>query len=328
MTENEGKWGTGGDAASDETLRRYLLCRLSDDERSQLDQRLLVDDELAEALLLAESELTDDYASGALNEDERESFKKSFLTTVSRREMLRLSTALHDYAGSQAAAVSVSRFAQPEEASWQRWLGGLFGFGHPRAWAFAGSFAVLIMLVGIAWFALKQDRAPELLITRNEPIPTSSPQASPGTDPSPSISSSPISPAPHPSPARQSIPTPMEPAVPATVATFVLSPGALRDGGDMTRVALPDGERDVIRLRLVLESGSEGVYQAEVATAEGQKVTVRSRLKADISRGDPRLTIQLPARLLQSGDYQIKLSRQKADGQLEAAGRYYFRALD
>jgi hypothetical protein len=57
-------------------------------------------------------------------------------------------------------------------------------------------------------------------------------------------------------------------------------------------------------------------------------VTVRSKLKSDNRSADPKVTIDIPARLLQSGDYQINLTRQKARGHFDTVGRYYFRALD
>src|SRR6185503_21346599 len=129
MAEDKGQIGANGSSSvPDETLRLYLLCRLSDDERLQLDQRLLIDDEMAERVQLAESELMDEYASGGLDSVEREFFEKRFLTTAARREKLRLSSALHEYAGSQTPAVPVPRIVHPEKSSWREGLAGLFGF--------------------------------------------------------------------------------------------------------------------------------------------------------------------------------------------------------
>jgi len=89
---------------------------------------------------------------------------------------------------------------------------------------------------------------------------------------------------------------------------------------------VPGGERDVVRLNLVLEDDGEGTYQAEVATAEGQKVIVRAGLKV-VRNGQNKIVLTIPARLLHTRDYQVKLERQKSDGQTESVGRYYFRAL-
>jgi hypothetical protein len=323
MAEHEAQTGSDGPAMSDETLRLYLLCRLEEDERLELDERLLVDNQLAERIVLVESELTDDYVAGRLDTVERAAFSKRFLVTEGRKRQLHFTSALQDYSRSQAAA-PVSVITQRSGPAWRERIAGLFSPNRP-AWAFAGSLAVLLLLIGLTWFVVKQRRETQGLMARHEPIPTSSPQASPQVVASPAISS-----VPQPTPGQKTpvVPAPSEPAVRPTIASLVLPPGAIRGGGDLPRIALPDGERDIVRLSLVLEAVAEGTYQAELLTAEGQAVTARSKLKVDTRNAEARVVLDIPARLLHNGDYQIKLSRQKVDGQLETVGRYYFRALD
>ena len=306
----------GGSSVSDETLRLYLLGALEANERLRLDEQLLLDDSLAERVQLAESVLTDDYATAKLNQAERELFERKFLVTNERKENLRLSAALRSYAEAPPAVSML-----PEKSSWSERLAGLFALNSGRRWAVAGSFAVLLLLVGIAWFIAKQERETGPLIARNEPTAPGSSQVI--TQASPAQ----VTPGSQPSPAPVASPATPEPSVPATIASFVLMPGALRAGGDMTRVAIPGGERDVVRLSLVVETPSEGSYTAELTTAEGQKVLVRPNLK--ITRnGHAKVILIVPARLLHTRDYQIKLTRPTPDGQTESAGRYYFRALE
>lgn len=296
---------------SDETLRSYLLGRLGETERSQLDQRLLIDDSLAERVQLAESQLVDEYASGELDRADQELFDRGFLTTDARRQTARLSTALRSYARSE---FETRRATEESKPAWLASIASFFSFKPTAAWAAAGSFALLILVLGTAWLLTLRRPSGEL-ITGQSPISTMSPPAAA----SPAIAQVP------PSPAKPDAkPTP-EPAPPVAVASAVLLSGALRGEGDMARVAVPRGERDIVRLSLVLETPSPGVYQAELATAEGQTVTVRNGLKIH-KNGKTKVTFEVPARLVQTGDYQVKLSR-KADGQTEAVGRYYFRAL-
>ncbi len=310
MTTDREKPAGEGEPISDERLRLYLLGALDEHERLNLDERLLIDDELAERVALTESTLTDDYATGKLNQSERELFESKFLVTDERKQNLRLSASLSDYAQTQTATVSHS----PEELPWSQKLAGIFAFNSPRAWAVAGSFAVLLLLVGLTWFVFKRTQESPPLIAKNEPTTVNSSEV-PQTG----------SPKGQPSPAPVASPSPETP--PATVASFVLMPGALRSGGDMMRIAVPGGERDMVRLSLVVETPSDGPYQAELATAEGQKVLVRSNLK--ITRnGHAKIVLTVPARLLHTRDYQVKLTQQKPDGQSESAGRYYFRAQE
>lgn len=311
LTTDNQKPAGEGEPISDEKLRLYLLGTLNGDDRLKVDERLLADDELAERLALVESVLTDHYAAGKLDPAERELFESKFLVTDDRKQNLRLSAALSDYADTQASTV----IPLPERSSWSEKLAGLFALNSPRAWAVAGSFAALLLLVGVTWFILKRPQESKPLIAKNEPTTVNSSEVVPQTG----------SPQSQPSPAPNASPSPE--TVPATVASFVLMPGALRSGGDMTRIAVPGGERDIVRLSLVVETPSEGTYQAELVTAEGQKVLVRPNLK--ITRnGHAKIILTVPARLLHTRDYQIKLTQQKPDGPSESVGRYYFRAQE
>lgn len=297
---------------SDETLSLYLLSRLSDEDRSQLDERLLTDDSLADRVQLAESQLIDEYASGDLGPTTQKLFVEKFLTTEARRKAVRLSVALQNYANPEVQTPAITENAAP---GWLESFKRLFSFKPNAAWAAAGSFAVLILLLGGAWWLTSRRPSREPVIATSSPVPT------PHLDSStPSLAA-----APAPSPPKPEIGPSPEPASPVAIASAVLLPGALRAGGDMVRVAVPRGERDIVRLSLVLETSGSGPFQAVLTTAEGQTVTVRNRL-ASHRNGQTKVVLEVPARLIQTGDYQVKLSR-KTDGQTEPIGRYYFRAV-
>ncbi len=319
MAEHEGQTGSDGAPAwPDETLRLYLLCLLAEDERLRVDERLLGDQELAERIALVESELTDDYAAGRLNTAEQEAFAKRFLVTEDRRRQLRFTSALQDYSRSRAAAPVITPRPAP---SLRERIAGFFSPNRP-GWAIAGSFAVLVLLVGLVWFIASQLRDSTPLIAKQEsPTPVLlSPARS--QDSVPHEASAPT---PQPTPSRkpEAIPSPADQRV--TIASFVLLPGGARGGGELARVAVPGGKRDVVRLTLELENATAaGSYQAELANAEGHAVSVPGKLTTEAGN---RVVYAIPARLLHSGDYQIKLSRTNASGQTETVGRYYFRAL-
>jgi len=316
MTEDEGHLGAdGAPAVSDETLRQYLLGRLEAEERLRLDESLLVDHQLAERIVLLESELTDDYAAGRLDSIDHAAFAERFLVTEDRKRQLSFTLALQDYSRTRAVAPVTQRVGP----SWRERIAGLFSFDRP-AWVIVGSAAVLILLVGLVWFVAKQQRRDSPLIARQEPpTPAVSPQGSPQSPNSRATTS------PSPQPTRKPETTPSPATAPVTIASFVLLPGAARSGGELVRVAVPNGKRDVVRLSLVLEeTPGAGAYQAELAKAEGQVISVVKQPK--IEPGN-RLVFDVPARLLPGGDYQINLSRTNAAGQTETLGRYYFRAL-
>jgi hypothetical protein len=296
---------------SDETLKLYLLGSLPENERLTIDEQLLIDDEFAERMALSESVLIDEFVAKRLDSEEREKFVTRFLVTADRRQALQLSASLQDFAARDLPVAEI----QVSGPSWREKLSAYFAFNSPRGWVGAGSLAILILVVGLIWFASRQREQNQLIAQNENP-----------SVPSPTVAPSPITtPSPNATPSISQVP-PDSPA-PPTVASFVLLPGAVRAGGDMTRVVIPGGERDTVRLSLVLETPADGSYLAELVTAEGQKVLVRPNLKP-VRNGQIKIVLTIPARVLHSRDYQIKLSHKSANGPVESVGRYYFRALE
>lgn len=91
------------DATDRNTIRRYLLGELTQDEQSApVEERLLLDDDFFEEFELVKEDLIDQYVSRELSDEERESFEQQFLTTPERRESLRQAQVLARYAERRA----------------------------------------------------------------------------------------------------------------------------------------------------------------------------------------------------------------------------------
>lgn len=299
---------------SDQELRSYLLGELPEQERLVFDQRLLADDGFAQKVRVAESQLIDEYVAGEFDPRTAQAFQTAFLRTEARRKQLRLAESLRDYAVRTPAARPLSQV--PKKQTWRERLAPFLTLPARSPWATAGAFALLIL--GITVIAYLGPRLPKTSVqVAQQPSPSMSASPDPVSSPAVAQVQAPASPTP------QAKATPSEP--PIAVASFVLMPGALRGYGEMARVAVPRGDRAVLRLSLILEEPGAGTYQAELANADGQTITVRKGLKPS-RNGQTKIVVDLPARLVQSGDYQIKLGRQ-TDGGFESAGRYYFRAL-
>jgi hypothetical protein len=84
-------------AIEDEAIKGYLLGRLDDSRKTQLEQRLLNDAQLFEEVLIAEDELVDHYVAGRLGEDDRARFESHFLVTPDRVRKIQFGRALHRY---------------------------------------------------------------------------------------------------------------------------------------------------------------------------------------------------------------------------------------
>jgi hypothetical protein len=103
-----------------------------------------------------------------------------------------------------------------------------------------------------------------------------------------------------------------------------LAPGMVRGAGELKRITLaPDVS--TVQLQLELARDEYQSYQVVVQTVEGGEVFAADKLQpVTVARGRA-VAFDLPARLLSSGDFQVKLSGLAASGEMENVGKYYFR---
>src|SRR6202022_2542987 len=92
---------------SDEMIRNFLLGELTGGDRSQFEERLFADDDLAARVRLAELELCDEYAAKRTSDREHQIFRERFLLTGDRRKAVSVSTALGDRFRTKATEHSI-----------------------------------------------------------------------------------------------------------------------------------------------------------------------------------------------------------------------------
>jgi hypothetical protein len=336
MAELTGEFDKDRTAApSDEAIRRFLLSRLNSDEQTRLENNLFgaegPNEDLEERVRAAELELADDYAFQRLSETERELFERKFLVTLDRKRKLEVSAALRNHLAALAAARATADPRSRESADTTSQIAPLrehtsaasagilswLGFKRP-ALGFALAFALLVIVCGVVWLALKNQR----VIAKRDAVGTATPEARPSAQPSLTPETT-VSPRPTP----KITPTPNEPESTSLVATFLLLPNAVRDGGEMSRVRIPQssvGGHHVVRLQLALEVDEPGSHSAELLTAEGRPIYVGRKLKTHSADSNSPIVFDVPARLLKPGDYQVKLNW-IVGGSVTRGGRYYFR---
>lgn len=137
------------------SIRRYLLGQLTEDQARVIEQRLLVEGEFREELESEEAELVDDYVADQLNEAERQQFGEKFLTSPERQQDLQFARVLNRYVASHP----VQKKQRVNLSPWQNW--------ESQSWVLrlaAGIVAVAI--IGLAlWFAIPRASSPEALAT-------------------------------------------------------------------------------------------------------------------------------------------------------------------
>lgn len=81
--------------SSDNVVKEYLLGNLSLEEQQQIEERLILNRDFFEQVMIVEDELVDEYVYGSLSENER--FTQHFLSTPQQRQKLRTAKALKRY---------------------------------------------------------------------------------------------------------------------------------------------------------------------------------------------------------------------------------------
>ncbi|HET9528734.1 MAG TPA: hypothetical protein VFQ92_00165 [Blastocatellia bacterium] len=255
-----------------ESIRRYLLGMAAEDEREQIEERLLIASDYFEELLIAEDELIDQYVKGELSSQDKERFKTHFLIAPERRQKLIFAMALHRHIDTQS---SDAEDAAPVREPRKQFIPTALLAQSPIL-KYSVTAALLLIIGSIFLLVMK------------------SWQSSNGTS------------EPH-----------------AVIAT--LRPGTVRDAGETQRIVIP-ANAATVELKLELGADDYQYYRAAIETDEGNEVFTAEQLHAE-SEGDDRfVVVNVPARSLTAGDYQIELSGSTAGNQLEPINRYFFRA--
>lgn len=147
----------GPSLESEETIREYLLGRVSDETTLEgLEERLFTDEEFCSQLALAEDDLINDYVLGRLNEADAKSFASTLTANPERRFKLELTQALRDRALLRGRAV-----AQNEPS----FFASLLSFF--RQPMYAGAFAILLLAVVVTAIYLTRAKTDDLAELRS-----------------------------------------------------------------------------------------------------------------------------------------------------------------
>lgn len=319
-------------------IRRYLLGELSEQEREQVEQRLLSDDDFYQQLLIAEDEVVDEFVSDALTESERAKFSQRFLQVPELRQDVRFAAGLRKHtleAAPQTAVLAPS----PTRVSLFSWLRRFF---MRPVLAFSLATALLAAVVLVALLSVQNSRLRkqvEQLQAQQTPTPASEQdlqeqlaaerlrneqlraellREQQRTDKTPEIQN--VNGRPQPTPE----PTLSPPSKSAAVFAVTLTPGLVRDSGTSKKFSLPPATREVM-LGLELPASGHSSYSVVLKTVEGRELLSRRGLRT--GGLEQSVSFVVPARLLKPNDYQILLTGVTPTGESEEISSYYFRVL-
>lgn len=343
----------------DLTLKRYLLDDIAPEERRRLEERLLDDqDDFIDQLQIAEAELADDYVAGALSEAERARFAEVFLSTPERREQLRYAETLRDYLSAIEPLKKTVTDKPALRPSWLQRFSLLLGLDRPAA-GFALTCGLILALGVAVWLGLRA-RSLRLQLDSLQTRQTSAPdnpeerarlqqqlaeERTRRESAAQELSreqglranleqelarlraggTGEIAEA-RPAPERIDKPTPpTKPRGPvARVLAITLTSGAVRELGETKELRLKP-TTTTVRLRLDIGADDFKHYRAALETAEGEQLLSKDTLRPRTRRGSRRVVLDVPARLLEAGDFQLRLSGVTDANVAENVGSYYFR---
>jgi hypothetical protein len=114
------------------------------------------------------------------------------------------------------------------------------------------------------------------------------------------------------------------PREPGKVLAVTLTPGLTRGENSIKTISIPN-EIGTLRLQLALTKNEYPKYRAILLSDEGSKLWIGEALRPEL---DGRLiNVDVPAKLLKPGEYQLKLSGQIAANTFEDLDRYSFRVI-
>ena len=105
-----------------------------------------------------------------------------------------------------------------------------------------------------------------------------------------------------------------------------LSPGLVRSAGEIKRIDIT-GDVSTAQLQLELARDEYQSYQAAVQTDEGRELFTARKLEPKTIGVNRAVVVDVPAKLLTGGDYQVTLSGMTSSGGPEVVGKYYFRVI-
>jgi hypothetical protein len=296
-----------------ELMRRYLLGDVSEQERTELEERYASDPHVFEELIDAENELVDLYLRGRLADHERARFESHYLNTREGREAAAFGRSLAGYISADDQKPLLENYRRSRTTTTRK----LF-FARP-AFGMAAAAAIILIVVG-AWNLIETNRnlrrqiqelqqAQLSLSRQNQDLLQQLARTKSGTPFSDTHGTEPNS---------------HLPGENASVLQVTLLADFVRGGAPQNKVKIPRNITSV-SFRMNLKAADYVAYDARVETPEGAQVWQGKGLHPRTSSGERKsIYIDIPATALQDGHFILNLSGTKADGSTQDVNSYSF----
>jgi hypothetical protein len=311
---------------SEQNIRQYLLGELSEPEQVEIEDLAFEDQNVLEQILAVEQDLIDDYVSGDIPEERRQSFQKHFLASAERKKKVAFAKAL-------AAVVNETPAPAFDVATVPSWRTKLAAFFTSPATAYSFAAAALLLFFVGSWLVVDRIRLrSEIAQLRtaqesqtaqnrqlekdlaNQRLQNQELMANRGTPPQQT---------PTPEIQPKSPPQPTTPTSPVVVALSLL-PGISRGSNSLPQVTIAK-DVSLVKLQIGIDPHENyRRYRVELRTENGRQVLAQGHLSARVGSHGRSIPLSVPASALGIGRYELALQGITESGTTEDVGFYYF----
>ena len=287
------------DLMTDAVLREFLLDRVDDAEREQIENLFLTDSQARDRVLSAEQDLIEDYLEGSLTDADKERFLALHAKTEEQRENLRNTRTIKDWALAEGlltqAAQARSSQDKHQVTAWPR-LGARLGVKPIYLFAFAVTVVVAIVLA-LLWVNGRIAQRKHLALEQEL--------------------------------AQLNSPTNLR-ETPPQMISLELRPGAVRSVEAQPEVEA-SSESQIVELQLQWTHKERySTYKAEVnRVGDNESFTIGNLQPANnevpqANDKPPTIRLRLPAHILPRGHYLIRLTGISTNGTAGPTEEYNF----
>lgn len=321
---------TAANFQNETAIRRFLLGKMTDDERILFEEKFIADENLFNEIRVVEDELIENYVQNSLSPSDKRNFERNFLTTEKRRQRVAFTRTMIDELAAQKTVADTKKTVTVAENK-SVWNSIETFFKNP-ALAFGVTLALLILAVG-GWFLLRNlSERPNEIVQQITPTPTveivqsNLNQNSAGNQ---NIQANTISPSANiinntanKTNASENQNSQNQKDAKIVNPVIALFTGTVRSQGKTNQLNLPKAASGAT-LQLNLESDDYKNYRVEIVDADGKTVYQSGKLKSLKSK----VNLFVPAGKLKQGDYLVKLSGLNSEEKEESAADYSLRVI-
>lgn len=329
---------------NEESLRRYLLGRLNEEEQRRVEELYFEDAEAFALLQAIEGELLDQYVRLQLSEKDCQDFENIFLQLAERRKRVEFALALKFYVEKspepglltdEAAAVHAPLDVEenlktntPAKPSSQK---SLLDFLRFRPLYLLPVAASLILTFGFIFFLLETARLRNQLADARQTISETQQQSRALEDDLNKERERTAELAKELAAAHnEQNPEPGNGTVPPTLLSklvaITLSTGALRSSGGIEKATV-SASTETLQLRLEYPAGDYKKVNASLKRADSAEIVNRANLATRASGAKSRSVWSLPAKPLGEGDFIITLTGANGADETAEIAKFAFRVI-